>query len=438
MIYLKNIFCSQNLLFITLIFELNLLMETKSLTPETPDDSAPPLFGAPSSSPPPEEFNIQSFDLDFNGIQFIFSLYDLPIKKIKLLSKFKDTSKKEYKKYEVELGLEEMKKNFRYFRIFEDYNEFKEEFLKFCKEKSYEIKSYDANEIKLVIKTKLEELIEVILKKVNLSTDEQIDFVINDIDDRNEKIYSLTNEMKEIKDDIKKKDIQITNLEKNINELKDKINDVENIKQINEELKGKISNIEDSIKEIKKLMEKDERKRILYDSRIFKNKNEIEFLYKSISPNDNLTLKLLFNSKVSGEDKEKLKSAYRNKSDIIILVKTKTNKRFGGYAHEPFIDSKDFHVRDNKAFLFSLDKSRIYKSKGTENTLWNYNDESIDFGWGVDLRIFHKFFSKRNYTNPSDKEFDYKGDKFALNGEKYFDISRLEIYQVVFNGKIIN
>ena len=91
----------------------------------------------------------------------------MPIKKLKLISKFKDTLEKKYKKYEVELGLEEMKKNFRYFRIFENYNEFKEEFLKFCKEKSFEIKSYNANEIKLVIKTKLEELIEVISKKVN-------------------------------------------------------------------------------------------------------------------------------------------------------------------------------------------------------------------------------------------------------------------------------
>ena len=435
MIYLKKIFCSQKLLFITLIFELNLLMERKSLTPETPDESAPPIFAKPASL---EEFNIQNFDLNFNGIQFIFSLYDLPSKKMKLLSKFKDTLKKEYKKYEVELELEEMKKNFRYFRMNDNYNEFKGEFIKFYKEKRIEIKSYDDNEIKLSINTKLDDIIEVILKKVNLSTDEQIDFVINDIDDRNEKIFNLTTEMQEIKDDIKKKDIQITNLEKNINELKDKINDVESIKQVNDELKGKISNLEESIKEIKKLMEKDERKRVLYDSRIFKNKNEIEFLYKAISPNDNLTLKLLFSSKISGEDKEKLKSAYRNKSDIIILVKTKANKRFGGYAHEPFIESKDFHVRDNKAFLFNLEKSKIYKSKGTENTLWNYNDESIDFGWGVDLRIFHKFFSKRNYTNPSDNDFDYKGDKFALNGEKYFDISRLEIYQVIFNGKIIN
>ena len=106
-----------------------------------------------------------------------------------------------------------MKKNFRYFRIFEDYNEFKEEFLKFCKEKSYEIKSYDANEIKLVIKTKLEELIEVISKKVNYQLMNK-KIVINDIDDINEKINSLTSEIIEIKDDIKKNNIQISILKK--------------------------------------------------------------------------------------------------------------------------------------------------------------------------------------------------------------------------------
>lgn len=411
-------------------------METKTLIPETPDGPAP-IYGVSETSPPSEDFNIQNFYLEFNGIQFIFSLYDLPTKTMKLFSKFKDTSKKEYKKYEVEIKLEEMKKLGKYFRIFDSDSEFKNDFLNYYNEKRFEIKSYDDNEIKLAINTKID-TVEVILKKVNISTNEQIDFVIKDIDDKNEKINSLTSEMKEIKDDIKKKEIQITILERNVNELKDKINDLESIKQTNNELKGKISFLEESIIEIKKLMNKDVRKKVLYDSRIFKDKNDIEFLYKAISSNDNLTLKLLFSSKSSGEDKEKLKSAYRNKSDIIILVKTKTNKRFGGYAHESFIDSKDFHVRDSKAFLFNLETSKIYKSKGSENTLWNYNDESIDFGWGVDLRIFHKFFSKRNYTNPSDNDFDYKGEKFALNGEKYFDISRLEIYQVIFNGKIIN
>ena len=425
------------ILFITLIFELNLLMDSKDLTPETPDGAAPP-FGDSESSPTSEDFNIQNFELDFNGTQFLFSLYDLPNKKLLLLSKFKDATKKEYKKYQIELKLEEISEKFRYFRLFKKYDEFKDDFLKFYEEKRYEMKSYDDNEIKLAIKTQLGDIVEINLKKGNMSADEQIDFVIKDIDDKNEKINSLTSEMKEIKDDIKKKDIQITNLEKNVNELKDKVNDVESIKKINEELKGKISILEESIKEIKKIMDKDERKKVLYDSRIFKDKKEIEFLYKSISPNDILTLKLLFNSKIHGEDKEKLKSAYRNKSDIIILVKTKGNKRFGGYAHEPFIESKEFHVRDNKAFLFSLDKSKIYKSKGTENTLWNFNDESIDFGWGVDLRIFHNFFSKKSYTNPTDNDFDYKGEKFALNGEKYFDVSRLEIYQVIFNGKISN
>ena len=180
-------------------------------------------------------------------------------------------------------------------------------------------------------------------------------------------------------------------------------------------------------------MDKDERKGVLYDS----DKKDIGFLYKAISPNDNLSLKLLFSSKISGENKEKLKSSYINKSDIIILIKTKTNKIFGGYAHESFRESKDFHVRDNKAFLFNLEAFKIYKSKGSENTLWNYNDESIDFGRGIDLRIFHKFFSRRNYTNPSENDFYYKGEKFALNDVKYFDISRLEIYQVIVNGKII-
>ena len=167
------------------------------------------------------------------------------------------------------------------------------------------------------------------------------------------------------------------------------------------------------------------------NSEIINNQKELDFIFNAISPANTLSLKMLYNSETDGENKEKLKSAYIGVNDILIVIKTKKNKRFGGYSHESF-ENNEFQKQDKKAFLFSLDKLKLYKSKGTEHTIWNFNLDSIDFGWGTDLRLFHNFISNKNYTNQS-TDFEYNNENFALNDEKYFDVSNFELYKVNFN-----
>ena len=144
-------------------------------------------------------------------------------------------------------------------------------------------------------------------------------------------------------------------------------------------------------------------------------------------------MKLLYDSEIEGENEEKLLNTYTDKNDLIILVKTNKYKRFGGYAHEYF-EKNNFRKNDMKAFLFNLDKKEIYKSinKKSVFSIWRGPNtiDSINFGSGTDLKIFHKFFSKECQTNQMSYEYDYKNEQYALNGERYFKISYLEIYQV--------
>ena len=134
-----------------------------------------------------------------------------------------------------------------------------------------------------------------------------------------------------------------------------------------------------------------------------------------------------------GENADELIKAYIGKNDLLFLIKTSENKRFGGYSHETFELDK-FHKIDEKAFLFNIDNLEIYKSQGTDFSInkKNVTLDSINFGGGTDLRIFHNFFSEKNYTSPREnKYYDYKKKKFALNGEKYFEISVFELYRVI-------
>ena len=171
------------------------------------------------------------------------------------------------------------------------------------------------------------------------------------------------------------------------------------------------------------------------NSNIIKSNEELMLLFNAISSNpNNLSLQLLYDSNIEGENSEKFKSSYLNKNDIIIFIKTKKDKRFGGYTHEAFKNIEGFEKKDLKAFLFNLDKMKIYKSKGGNNSIWNNNGNSMDFGEGTDLRISHNFFQndKNTYTNPCICDYDYD-EKFALNGEKFFEIKYLELYKINFN-----
>ena len=147
-----------------------------------------------------------------------------------------------------------------------------------------------------------------------------------------------------------------------------------------------------------------------YNSDIFNNNSEIEFILSNIK-NNAKSLNLLYSSQIEGENEEKFKSCYIDKNDILVLIKTKENKRFGGYIHESFL-LEEFDKSDSKAFLFNLDKKKIYKSKNKHTSIWRYSNtlNSMNFGTGTDLRIFHKFFSNECYTRQMSCDYNYHNE----------------------------
>jgi hypothetical protein len=383
-------------------------------------------------------------NLEFNNFIYNFSIIDINNHNIKLLIKELENDNENKillitKKYETKLIFEDLKSTYKYFKMFDNYEETKNDFVELIKRNGVKIINIDEDELVLCIdlKTMTNNLMNVSLKKVIMSAKEMIDFYISELKDKGKKIDELNSEIKIIKNDIKLKDDKIVNLENSFNDLKNRIDTLENKISDYSELKEKIPNIEKNLNKFVESMNKSNTK-ILNNSSIFQKSEEIQLLSNSISPDSDVSFKLVYSSKLYGENSQKLKAAYIGVKDILVIVKTKKNKRFGGYAHESFED-KEFQKKDSRAFLFNLDKMKIYKSRGTAHTIWNFNLDSIDFGYGTDLRIFHNFLSNENYTNQnhsndsSDHDFEYDEETFALNGEKYFEILYLEIYKVNFN-----
>ena len=225
--------------------------------------------------------------------------------------------------------------------MFDSLSDLEKDLSELIKDKNITIININNNkEVNLELKvfSRNDNLVNFQLNKVELNENEKIDNLIKDISKIKEEYQKFKNdyinENKKLKEELYNKDIRISELEKKIEKI---LIDLEKGKKISDDGDIKLN------------------------SNIINDKNELQFLLKSISFNENIYLKLLYDSNIEGENENKLIDAYTEKNDIIILVKTKNNQRFGGYAHECFEKGK-FHKIDSKAFLFSLDKLKIYQS----------------------------------------------------------------------------
>ena len=340
---------------------------------------------------------IIKFNIKYKENNYIFSLFDTGNDFLKIIAeKNIDKNCEEIfpNKYGIILHFDELKILHRYFKMFDTFEQAKTDIIELCKSNAIKIIEIKEDEliINMDLKTVNNNLITINLKKIEDNVKEEVSYLKKCCIEQKKEIKELKN--------------IIINLNKRIEKIEEKINNNESNK-IN-------SNI--------------------INSNIINNNNELMLLFKTISSNPKkLSLKLLYDSEIEGENKEKFKSAYIGKNDIIIFIKTQKNKRFGGYAHEAFQNKVNFSKTDLKAFLFNLDKMKIYKSKGGKLSIWNFEGNSMDFGTGTDLRIFHEFFNKNNYTNQS-SNLDYNYDEdYALNGEINFQVKYLEIYKIIFN-----
>ena len=385
--------------------------------------------------------NVFNSDITLNDNHFDFNINKINDSQIAFIILNKDISN--YTEYKKELTLEDFKNMNKYFKIFETIDELLNDLISIIKDNNIQIGIQSENIVSIKLKLKFFSRIEDInivsinLAKREIKEKEKINMlfeaykkIIKKLDVKDKKIKQLENKIsilnkdnetfkKNIINELNKKEQKIKLLEKEIKEIK-------NI--------TKCSKKETNGNETPKSIQSENTvENILNNSTIFLDSSEILLLLSNIPKSQN-NLKLIYSSKNDGENEEKLINAYTNKNDIIILVKSDKLRRFGGYAHE-FFEKEDFKKSDKNAFLFNLNKKRIYNSKGNEYSIWrdSTNYDSINFGNGVDLKIYHKFLKRQSQSHQGNYDYDYKNIKDSLNADENFNVSSLEIYQVFIN-----
>lgn len=177
----------------------------------------------------------------------------------------------------------------------------------------------------------------------------------------------------------------------------------------------------------------------LRSSRILNKVEEIEkiseFVKKMLGFEKTPKFELLFQASRDHDTFHTFLPKIINKKDIIILIHTKKNQKFGGFLHLPFT-SDDVIQYDEKAFLFSLQYDRIFQLNEGEAPFWI--GDGMFFALGkTDIFISEHFFTNRDsfdhFPQSYGNRYDGYIEKIFTDGEENFEIEELEAFQLFFD-----
>ena len=110
----------------------------------------------------------------------------------------------------------------------------------------------------------------------------------------------------------------------------------------------------------------------------------------------------------------------------LVIIETKEGLRFGGFTTELW-NGNCVHKRDQKAFVFSLDKDKTYDIVAHDPAIGCYPKYGPIF-FGSQIRIYDFFFTKNSITCEKGLCFQTTEDYELNNGEKSFVVKDIEVY----------
>ena len=307
--------------------------------------------------------------------------------------------------------IEEIKMN-KYFLMFDNLEEIYDEILNLMKNNKVYLTEENS---RLIINiplsnTKIKE-IKIVLNKKEKSDKDKIDDLYLIIDNMksyyNKKIDELTNINQQQNNKINELNDKIENLKEIINEIKDSKN------------QPKIENV----------------KTIFNDSLILnKNNDYISNLNKWINQREGqFKTQLLFRKSINGNSFDDFHRLCDNQGKTLVLIQTANNLIIGGYTTKNWNTSGNWYI-DDKSFLFSLTKGRIFPIKKNCNAIFTMKDlgpwfACIGLGDTERKNLTQGIFYYKE--NENDQCFE-NYNEIIPNDKKntYFDVKEVEIYKI--------
>ena len=112
----------------------------------------------------------------------------------------------------------------------------------------------------------------------------------------------------------------------------------------------------------------------------------------------------------------------------LVLVETTKGRRFGGFTTKTW-DGNCVKKVDNNAFVFSIDKNKIYDVQKNEFAVGGYPKFGPVF-FGCQIRIYDEFFTKGGTTCYKQLNYKTKVDYELNGGEQKYIVKEIEVYDV--------
>jgi len=207
---------------------------------------------------------------------------------------------------------------------------------------------------------------------------------------------------------------------------------VKNLNKNNNCLRNEIDNIKKDIENLNNYLFKN----IIHKSNIINNFEEAinikKWIYEKNNNNINKELKLIYKATKDGDSASKYHQFCDNKNPLITLIKTKKNKRFGHYMEQKVSVNNSSYTKDEKAFLFSLDKLKKYDIKKPGYAMYYHLSYGPCFGYSCDLYLNDGFLTRNDNVERNASYFTYDvPSDVELTGESKFGVEEVEVYQIL-------
>ena len=157
---------------------------------------------------------------------------------------------------------------------------------------------------------------------------------------------------------------------------------------------------------------------------------ELELLIRKINKkNKKITFNLIYKATVDSDKAAVFHKKCDEAQKTLVLIETDKGKRFGGYTSVNW-KGNCVDKMDEDAFVFSLDKMKIYENIRGEEAIGCYPKFGPVF-LGCQIRIYDEAFQKGGTTYEKGLNYRTNEDFELTGGDRVFNVKEIEVYEVI-------
>ena len=162
---------------------------------------------------------------------------------------------------------------------------------------------------------------------------------------------------------------------------------------------------------------------------IIKEQEEIELVVNKISEKyPGSTYRLLYKGSRDGDGANDFHSKCDEAEKTLIIVEDNYGNRFGGFTTQDW-GGQYLQKKDDEAFIFSIDKKKVYDVIPNQNAIGCYPNFGPVF-FGCQIRIYDNFLTKGGTTYKKGLNYSTTEDFELTNGRQNFGVKDIEVYDV--------